>query len=347
MPPAPEIALMVLNWNGAELMRRHLPAVLEAAARAPIEARVYVIDNASEDDSREVVASFAGVELIALAENRRLHAYNEAVRRVQCTAFAMLNNDVSPAPDSLAPLWRTMSAEPDVFAVGGEVIDIASGRVDSGPTGARWEHQWVLEPTALEGGSEPIDVAYVSGGAGLYRREMFLELGGFWDALPGLYWEDVELGLRAWMHGWRSVFHPAARFDHASGSTVRRSVNPYLREFRTYQNVRLTHWALLLDRADLRDYLLGELRRSLRKPYYYATVLTLLGSLPTVAARRRALRARCGPVRVSDLQARWLGAGGPPAGGPPAGDPPAGDPPARAPSPRVGDGEPLTPAPPP
>ena len=159
----------------------------------------------------------------------------------------MLNNDVSPAADCVAPMWRTMCADGDVFAVGGEVIDIASGRVDSGPTAARWQHQWVLEPTALEGASGPIDVAYVSGGAGLYRREMFLELGGFWDALPGLYWEDVELGLRAWLHGWRSVFHPAARFDHASGSTVRRAVNPRVREFRTYQNVRLTHWALLLD----------------------------------------------------------------------------------------------------
>ena len=66
MPPAAEIALMVLNWNGAELMRRHLPAVLEAAAQAPVDARVYVIDNASEDDSRELVASLAGVELIAV-----------------------------------------------------------------------------------------------------------------------------------------------------------------------------------------------------------------------------------------------------------------------------------------
>jgi GT2 family glycosyltransferase len=332
MPRAAEIALMVLNWNGAGLMRHHLPAVVEAAARAPVEARVYVLDNASEDDSHDVVASFPGVELIAFERNRKLHAYNEAVRHVECTAFMMLNNDVSPAPESLAPLWLTMCADADVFAVGGEVIDTASGRIDSGPTAARWEHQWVLEPTALAGASEPIDVAYVSGGAGLYRREMFLELGGFWDALPGLYWEDVELGLRAWMYGWRSVYHPAVRFDHASGSTVRRALNPRLREFRTYQNVRLTHWSLLLDPADLRDYLVGELRRSLRKPYYFPAVLTLLASLPTVAARRRALRARCGSVRVSDLQRRWL-------------DP--GEAPPLSPAPTTAGDVPMTPAPPP
>ncbi len=305
LAPAPDIALMVLNWNGADLLRQHLPAVVEAASRATVNTRVYVIDNASKDESREVVASFGGVELIAFDNNRKLHAYNEAVRRIECTAFMMLNNDVSPVADVIDPMWATMRADPGVFAVGGEVIDTASGQVDSGPTSARWERRWVLEPTALAGAREPIDVAYVSGGAGLYRREMFLALDGFWDALPGLYWEDVELGLRAWLHGWRSVFHPGVRFDHASGSTVRRSLNPYLREFRTYQNVRLVHWALLLDGADLRSYLVGELQRSLRKPYYYATVLTLLGALPAVVRRRRALRRSCGAVSVADLQAHW------------------------------------------
>jgi GT2 family glycosyltransferase len=301
----PDIALLVLNWNGADLLRHHLPAVVKAASQASVDARVYVIDNASEDDSRAVVASFPGVQLIAFDDNRRLHAYNEAVRLVDCTAFMMLNNDVSPAPGVIDPMWRALSADDDVFAVGGDVIDVASGEIDSGPTSARWERQWVLEPTALAGASEPIDVAYVSGGAGLYRREMFLALDGFWDLLPGLYWEDVELGMRAWLHGWRSVFLPEVRFDHASGSTVRRSLNPRVREFRTYQNVRLTHWALLLDGADLRDYLRGELRRSLRKPYYYPALLTLASRLPAVVRRRRALRRRCGPVRVAELQARW------------------------------------------
>jgi GT2 family glycosyltransferase len=307
MASAPAIALMVLNWNGADLLRRHLPAVIRAARGASAAAQVYVIDNASDDESRAVVASFEEVELIALPTNRRMHAYNDAVRQINCPAFMMLNNDVSPAGDVLDPMWATMRRDPSIFAVGGEVIDTAAGTIDSGPTSARWDRGWVIEPAALAGATGPVNVPYVSGGAGLYRREMFLALGGFWEALPGLYWEDVELGLRAWLHGWRSVFHPAVRFDHASGSTVR-SLNPYFREFRTYQNVRLTHWALLLDSGDLRDYLIGELRRSLRKPYYYVALPTLLGRLRAVARRRRALLRRCRPTRVSELQERWQSA---------------------------------------
>jgi GT2 family glycosyltransferase len=299
------IALVVLNWDGADLLRRHLPAVLTAAERASVACQVYVIDNASEDDSLQTLGGFEGVRVLARPDNRRLHAYNDVLPEIDCTAFMMLNNDVSPPPDAVDRLWQPMREDASVFAVGGEVLDTATGQLDSGPTSARWERAWVLEPTALAGAREPIDVAYVSGGAGLFRREMFLELGGFWELLPGLYWEDVELGLHAWLHGWRSVFHPGVRFDHASGSTVRRALNPYLREFRTYQNVRLTHGALLLDRADLRDYLGGELRRSLRKPYYYPAALTMLSRLPALIRRRRELRERCGPVRVADLQARW------------------------------------------
>lgn len=301
----PDVALIVLNWNGADLLRRHLPSVIEAARQATATTRVYVIDNASEDESLEVIGSFDDVELLAFDDNRRLHAYNRALAQIDCTAFLMLNNDVSPAADVVDPMWEAIRSDPTVFAVGGEVLKTSTGTVESGPTGMRWEHQWVLEPTALAGSAGPFAVAYVSGGAGLYRRKMFLELGGFWDELPGLYWEDVELGLRAWLHGWRSIFCPAARFEHDSGVTIRRSLNPRIREFRTYQNIRLVHLALLLDSGDLRDYLFGELRRSLRKPYYYATALTLMGSLREVRRRRSALRRRCGRVRVAELEAHW------------------------------------------
>src|SRR4051794_40022035 len=117
MAAAPDVALMVLNWNGADLLRRHLPAVVQAARQATVPARICVIDNASEDDSLEVIASFAGVEPITFTENRRLHAYNEAVARTECTAFMMLNNDVSPRPDVLDPMWALMRADPSVFAV--------------------------------------------------------------------------------------------------------------------------------------------------------------------------------------------------------------------------------------
>ena len=115
--------------------------------------------------------------------------------------------------------------------------------------------------------------------------------------------------LRAWLHGWRSVYHPEVTADHESGSTIKRSIRPLRRAVGTYRNRRLTHLALVLDPADLRDYARGELHRSLRQPYLWPAALTLLPRAPAAVRRRRALVARCGRVSVAELEARWNAGG--------------------------------------
>ncbi|HVE68573.1 MAG TPA: glycosyltransferase family 2 protein [Solirubrobacteraceae bacterium] len=308
MAPAtetPEIALLVLNWNGADLLRRHLPSVVEAARNARVPTRAYVVDNASEDDSRRVVADFPEVEFVALQRNHKLQGYNVAVERIGCRAFMALNSDISPPPHAVDALWDVLRSEPGAFAVGGLVRDVEGGRIDSGPTAVRWEDEWTIEPAGLEGATGVADVAYVSGGAALYDREWFRSLGGFWTNLPSLYWEDVDLGLVAWLHGRRSLFAPGVEFAHESGATVKRTISPRRLELGVYRNRRLIHLSLLLDGNDLRGYLWAELRRSVRKPYYWPASLSLLPRLPAALRRRRRLRAACGPVSVAELERRW------------------------------------------
>lgn len=304
-PQTPEIALLVLNWNGAQLLRRHLPQVVAATQAASVPTRAYVIDNASEDDSVAVVAGFDDVGWIVMPDNLKLLAYNEAARRIPCKAFMMLNNDLSPPLDAVDGLWSVLRDRPDAFAVGGLVRNVATGETDSGPTTLYWEREWLVDRLGREGSDGIVDVGYVSGGAGLFRREMFLELDGFWPLLPSMYWEDVELGLRAWLHGWRSLYHPGLVFDHETGATTSQSISDRRREFGVYRNRRLAHAALLLDPSDLRDWLRGELARSVRKPYYWPAALSLLPRLPQAIRQRRRLRARLGPVSVAELERRW------------------------------------------
>lgn len=307
---APEIALLVLNWNGADLLRRHLPQVVDAARAASVPTRAFVVDNASEDGSHDVVRGFDDVGWIPMPDNRKLLAYNDAVAQIQCSAFMMLNNDLSPPRNAVDGLWEVMRDRPDVFAVGGLVWDVLTDQLESGPTTLRWEREWVVDRAGRADADGIVDVGYVSGGAGLFRRDRFLELGGFWPTLPSMYWEDTELGLRAWLHGWRSLYHPGLVFDHESGATTRHAISDRRRTFGVYQNRRLAHVALLLDRGDLREWIRGELSRSVRKPYYWPAALTLLPRLPAAIRQRRRLRARCGPVSVADLERRWSGNGG-------------------------------------
>jgi GT2 family glycosyltransferase len=300
-----EIALLVLNWNGADLLRRHLPQVQAAAAAASVPTRAFVIDNASEDDSRQVVAGFDDVGWLAIPDNRKLLAYNDAARAIDCTAFMVLNNDLSPPADAVDRLWEVMRDQPDVIAVGGLMQNDATGEAESGPTTLHWEREWVIDPTGRRHGEDPVDVAYVSGGAALFRRDAFLEVGGFWDGLPSMYWEDVELGVRAWMHGWRSVFQPGVVFPHESGATTKQSMSDRRRSAGVYRNQRLMYVSQLLDGDDLRDWLRGELRRNIRKPWLWVAALTVLPRLRAALRQRRRLRQACGKPTVRELERHW------------------------------------------
>jgi GT2 family glycosyltransferase len=300
-----EIALLVLNWNGADLLRRHLPAVVAAAHTASVPTKAFVVDNASEDDSRAVVEQFEDVGWVAIPENRKLVAYNDAARAIDCTAFMVLNNDLSPPPDTVDVLWNVMRDQPDVFAVTGAMQNHATGETESGPTTLHWDRQWVIDPTGRPHGDEPVDVAYVSGGASLIRRDLFLEVGGFWDALPSMYWEDVELGLRAWLHGYRSVFQPGLVFPHESGATTKASISDFRRSAGVYRNQGLTYVSQLLHGRDLRDWLGGEARRYLRKPWLFLAAFTILPRLPAALRQRRRLRQAVGQPTVRDLEGRW------------------------------------------
>jgi hypothetical protein len=63
----------------------------------------------------------------------------------------------------------------------------------------------------------------------------------------------------------------------------------------------------LLDGDDLRDWLRGEARRNMRKPWLWGAALTVLPLLPAALRQRRRLRAACGNVTVRDLERRWSG----------------------------------------
>src|SRR3954469_20849526 len=272
---APQIALLVLNWNGADLLRKHLPAVVDAARAASVPTKAYVIDNASQDDSRAVVEQLEDVGWLAIAENKKLLAYNDAARAIECEAFMVLNNDLSPPRETVDALWNVMRDQPDVFAVTGLMQNRDSGEPESGPTTLRWERQWVIDPTGRKHDDQPVDVAYVSGGASLIRRDLFLKIGGFWDALPSMYWEDVELGVRAWLHGYRCVFQPGLVFPHESGATTKAEISDFRRSAGVYRNQGLTYVSQLLHGRDLRDWLGGEARRYLRKPWLFLAAFTI------------------------------------------------------------------------
>ncbi|MCW2607912.1 MAG: glycosyl transferase family 2 [Frankiales bacterium] len=119
--PAPLATVVVVNWNGAHL----LPSCLDALARQTHPAfDVVVVDNASSDDSRAVLARYPDVRVVWNPDNRGFAGGNNSALHDVRTPFAvLLNNDATPEPDWLERLLAPF-AEP-----GGERLAAVSSKV--------------------------------------------------------------------------------------------------------------------------------------------------------------------------------------------------------------------------
>ena len=105
------VAIVILNWNGKEMMRRFLPSVIQYSKD---EAVVWVADNASTDGSMEMLArEFPEVRTLVLDKNYGFaEGYNRALRQITADYYVLLNSDVEVTHHWLTPLIEYMRALP-------------------------------------------------------------------------------------------------------------------------------------------------------------------------------------------------------------------------------------------
>ncbi|HEX8205693.1 MAG TPA: glycosyltransferase family 2 protein [Solirubrobacteraceae bacterium] len=221
-------AVVVPNWNG----RRWLPGLLdslEAQTLSPDE--VVVVDNGSGDDSVAYLRS-RGVEVVELGRNTGFaFAANRGIEAVSAEAVALVNTDVVLAPDWL---------ERAVGALGDGVGSVATKMVlldDPGvidDAGDELRRDGVAHQRAHgrrdDGRFDAAgEVFSACAGAGLYRRSAVVGVGLFDERLFS-YLEDVDLGLRLRLAGWRCAYEPAVarHARHGSSGQLERSVDAWV-----------------------------------------------------------------------------------------------------------------------
>jgi GT2 family glycosyltransferase len=213
-------AVVVPNRNGL----RWLPACLEAiASQARPAAEVLVVDDASSDGSREhLAAHHPGVRVLALERNVGFAAAaNRGVGAVSAPYVALVNTDVELAPDWLERMAAALDADPSAGAVACKMVSLADpGTLDD--TGDFLRRDGVCEQRGRFRRDDgrwdaPGEVFSACAGAALYRRSAWRELGGY-DERLWMYLEDVDLGLRLRMAGWRCRYEPAVARHAGAGS---------------------------------------------------------------------------------------------------------------------------------
>ena len=111
-----KVAIVILNWNGCEMLSRYLPSVLASSGQDGVA--VYVADNGSTDNSVEMLrCDFPQVHLILLNENHGFaDGYNLALKQIDAEYAVLLNSDVQVSRHWLEPLLSYMDAHPEVAA---------------------------------------------------------------------------------------------------------------------------------------------------------------------------------------------------------------------------------------
>jgi GT2 family glycosyltransferase len=215
------LTVVVVNWNGRHLLPGCLGS-LRNQTFAPFET--LVVDNGSTDGSIELIrAEYPEVRLIEAGRNLGLAAgTNLGVRESAGEFIATLNNDTEVDPCWLAELVHGLERHPaagsaaskmllfdrrDTFHAAGDFYGL------DGVPGNRGV--WQRDSGQFDSEQE---VFGACAGAALYRRSMLEEIGLFDESLF-MYCEDVDLGFRAQLAGYRCVYVPTAVVYHMLSAT--------------------------------------------------------------------------------------------------------------------------------
>ncbi|MCX7184229.1 MAG: glycosyltransferase family 2 protein [Nitrosospira sp.] len=218
--------MVIPVYNAPELTRRCIDSVV---ARLGHSIRyIYVQDDASDAETREMLDQlpYECVRIHHAPKNQGFGlSVNEAVGRSDASYVLVLNSDTEASDDFLPPLCAAMAADPKLAVI-----------IPSGNYYATYDlNQYPRQPGGY------ILTHRLRGHAFLIRRDVFQEIGGFDPVFGRGYYEDIDLGRRLDLLGWRIGVHPTASIYHKGGGSFGRSLS-YLELVRHNRNLYFSRY---------------------------------------------------------------------------------------------------------
>lgn len=243
-----KVAVVILNWNGKELLKQFLPSVIQYSEKATI----YVADNASTDDSVEFLkSSFPQVKIIQNSLNAGYAGgYNLALKSVEEDIHILLNSDVEVTENWLEPIVEVFEKEPGTAAVQPKILDhkrkdrfeyagASGGYIDK--YGYPFCRGRVFQHMEEDHGQYNDDryIFWASGACLAVRRSAYNEVGGL-DEDFFAHQEEIDLCWRLQNMGHKIKYVSNSRIYHVGGATLQ-NMNPQ----KTFFNFRNSLFLLL------------------------------------------------------------------------------------------------------
>ena len=306
-----KVSVVILNWNGCDMLRTFLPSVVRYSKGEGVE--VCVADNGSTDASVEMLRQdFPSVRVILLDQNHGFaDGYNLALQQVEADYVVLLNSDVEVTEHWLEPMIAYLDIHPEVAACQPKIrswrqkdhfeyAGAAGGFLDKyGYPFCRGRIMGVVEKD--EGQYDKvIPVFWATGAALVIRRADYKEVGGL-DGRFFAHMEEIDLCWRLRSRGREIVCIPQSTVYHVGGATLKKE-NPR----KTFLNFR-NNLVMLYKNLPSKDF--ASVMRTRAVLDYIAALSFILklqfpNALAVLRARReyRLLRSSFTPAREENLK---------------------------------------------
>ncbi len=227
------LAIAILNWNGKKWLEQFLPSVI----RYSPDASIYVIDNASDDDSVAFVKSrFPEVYIVENQNNSGFAAgYNEGLRSVTADIYCLLNSDVEVTENWLKPVLKLFSDNPSIAAVQPKILNFnkknqfefagaAGGLIDN--LGYPYCRGRIFDNIEDDHGQydDEAEIFWASGCSLFVRSSDFWTMDGF-DGRFFAHQEEIDLCWRLKNAGRKIFYTGKSTVFHVGGGTLNKQ-NP-------------------------------------------------------------------------------------------------------------------------
>lgn len=228
-----KLAIVILNYNGEEMLKRFIPTLLNCSG----DAEIVVADNASDDNSVATMQRcHPEVRIITLQKNWGFaEGYNRALKHVDAKYYLLLNSDVEVTEGWLDPLLSIMEADPSIAACQPKLLDYkrkthfeyagaSGGFMDC--YGYPYCRGRIFDTVEEDKGQydTPCEIFWATGAALLVRSNCYWEVGGL-DGRFFAHMEEIDFCWRLRARGHRIVCIPQSAVFHVGGATLSRS-NP-------------------------------------------------------------------------------------------------------------------------
>jgi len=244
-----KIAVVILNWNGKQLLEQFLPAMIKYSAG---DADIYVADNNSPDDSVEFIkTNFPTVKIVQNKENGGYaKGYNDALQYIDADIYALINSDIEVTKNWLKPIISEFESDQETVAIQPKILDFkdkskleyagaGGGFIDF--FGYPYCRGRIFANLEADDGQydDSTDIFWASGACFFIRKEVYHELSGF-DEDFFAHYEEIDLCWRAKNEGYSIKYIGTSTVYHVGGATLDQA-NPR----KTYLNFRNSLYSIL------------------------------------------------------------------------------------------------------